>query len=304
MLGEFGYWIFNMSLVASLMGLLVLIIRRLKFIPHRVSVYLWLIPFVRTCVPLGLNSPYSLMTLISRLTTKTVTVYQPTSDLEFSVTNAIMAANSYFPITYKVNVLAGIFEAAALTWIVVALAIVIALVILYMATKREMKDSVLLEQNVFLSEKVECPAVYGIIRPRIILPVSFADQELKYVLQHEKTHIRRGDNVWRLLGFMAAAIHWFNPLSWVLLRVFLSDLELACDEEAVSQYSGEERKEYARTLLNCVRSKSLFASAFGGAKVRMRIENVLSYEQMTMVSAAGFTILILVIIFTLLTNAG
>lgn len=304
MLGEFCYWIFNMSIIASLMGLLVLIIRKLKFIPHRVSVFLWIIPFVRMCMPLGLNSPYSLMTLISRLTTRTVTVYQAAEEIEFSATNFIMAANSYFPITYKVNILGRIFDVAALIWIIGALAIMTALAILYTAAKREIRDSKNLENHAFLSDKVESPAVYGIIRPRIILPTSYADRDLKYVLQHEKTHIRRKDNLWRLFGFLAAAIHWFNPFSWVFLKVFLSDLELACDEAAISEYNIEERKEYARTLLNCSQSKNLFASAFGGAKVRMRIENVLSYKQMTGLSAVGSTILILAIIYTLLTNAG
>ena len=293
-----------MSIIASLVGLFVLIIRKLKFIPHRVSVFLWVIPFVRMCVPLGLNSPYSLMTIISRLTTRTVTVYQPAEEIEISATNFIMAANSYFPITYKVNTLGKIFDVAALIWIIGAMAIMIALAILYVATKREIKESKHVENNVFLSDKVESPAVYGIIRPRIVLPSSYADQNLKYVLQHEETHIHRKDNLWRLLGFMAAAIHWFNPFSWVFLKVFLADLELACDEAAIAKYCDEERKEYARTLLNCSQSKSLFASAFGGAKVRMRIENVLSYKQMTVVSAVGFTILILAIIYTLLTNAG
>jgi beta-lactamase regulating signal transducer with metallopeptidase domain len=304
MFGEFCYWLFNMSIIASVMGLLVLIIRRIKFIPHRVSVFLWIIPFVRMCIPLGLNSSYSLMTFISRLTTKTITVYQPADEIAFSFTNALVTANSYFPITYKVNILSKIFKIAALIWLIVALAIIIALVILYITTKREVRDSQLLDQNVFLSEKVESPAVYGIIKPRIILPASLADRELKYVLQHERTHVRRGDNLWRLLGFMAAAVHWFNPLSWVFLRAFLSDIELACDGAAISIYNEEERKEYARTLLCCAQSKSLFVSAFGGAKVRMRIENILSYKRMTVVSAAGFTILILAIIYTLLTNAG
>ena len=304
MLGEFCYWIFNMSIIASLMGLFVLIVRKLRFIPHRVSVFLWIIPFVRMIIPLGLNSPYSLMTLISRLTTKTVTVYQPMEKIGFSTTNFIMAASDYFPITYKVDALAGVFEIAGLIWIIGALAITIALVILYGATKREIKDSKLLRNNVFLSEKVQSPAVYGIIKPRVVLPESFADQELKYILQHEKTHIRRGDNLWRLLGFLSAVVHWFNPCSWIFLKAFLSDMELACDEMAVAKYNDEERKEYARTLLNCSQSKNLFASAFGGAAIRMRIENIMSYKQMTVFSAFGFAILILAIIVTLLTNAG
>jgi hypothetical protein len=62
-----------------------------------------------------------------------------------------------------------------------------------------MKDSECLYQNIFLSERVQSPAVYGIIRPRIILPAYYAGIELKYVLQHERTHIRRCDNLWRLI---------------------------------------------------------------------------------------------------------
>ena len=49
MLGEFCYWIFNMSIIASVMGLLVLLIRKVKVIPHRVSVFLWVVPFLRMC---------------------------------------------------------------------------------------------------------------------------------------------------------------------------------------------------------------------------------------------------------------
>ncbi len=244
------------------------------------------------------------MTLISQLCGRTVTIFRPAEDISISATNFIMAADSYSPMTYKSNALERVFTVAGLVWIIGALAILIAVILLYAATKREIRDAKVLKDNVFLSEKVEGPAVYGIFRPMIVLPASFEGQELEYVLRHEKTHIRRGDNLWRLLGFLAAAVHWFNPLSWLFLKAFLSDLELACDEKAVSGYSSEERKEYARTLLNCARGKSLFASTFGGSKVRTRIENVLSYKQMTVLSAVGFTILLIAIIYTLITNAG
>ncbi len=304
MIGEFCYWIFNMSIIASITGILVLIIRKIRFIPHRVSVLLWIIPFVRMCIPMGLNSPHSLMSLISQVTTKTVTVYQPIDQIKFSFTNYVMAANSYFPITYKVNILVRVFEIAGAVWAIFMLAIIIALVVLYVQTKREIRDADHLENNIYLSEKVEGPAVYGIFRPRIVLPSLFAGQDLKYIIQHERTHIHRADNLWRVLGFFAAAVHWFNPLSWVFLKVFLSDLELACDECAVSRYCDSERKEYARALLDCAKSKSLFVSAFGGARVRTRVENVLSYKRMTAVSAIVFAILIVIISYVLLTNAG
>lgn len=303
-IGEICYWLINMSIVASFMGLIVMLLRKIRFIPRRVSVFLWIIPFLRMTVPVGLNSPYSLMSLVSRFTTRTVTVYQPSDDIAFSFSNSIRAAESYSPITYKVNILGTVFSVAGMIWIVVSLALLIALTIIYVSTKNAVADSRLLESNIFFSDKVDSPAVYGIIRPKIIIPGSYEDMELKYIIRHEKTHIKRLDNLWRIIGFITASIHWFNPLSWVFLKAFLNDLELACDEMAVSGYDKEERKEYARTLLSCSGGKSLLVSAFGGAKVRTRIENVLSYKKMTAFSALGFALLVVVIIFTLITNAG
>ncbi len=303
-IGEICYWLINMSIVASFMGLIVMLLRKIRFIPRRVSVFLWIIPFLRMTVPVGLNSPYSLMSLVSRFTTRTVTVYQPSDDIAFSFSNSIRAAESYSPITYKVNILGTVFSVAGMIWTVVSLALLIALTIIYVSTKNAVADSRLLESNIFFSDKVDSPAVYGIIRPKIIIPGSYKDMELKYIIRHEKTHIKRLDNLWRIIGFITASIHWFNPLSWVFLKAFLNDLELACDEMAVSGYDKEERKEYARTLLSCSGSKSLLVSAFGGAKVRTRIENVLSYKKMTAFSALGFALLVVVIIFTLITNAG
>ena len=304
MIGEVCYWLINMSIVASFMGIIVMLIRKIRFIPRRVSVFLWIIPFLRMTVPVGINSPYSLMTLVSRFTTKTVTVYQPTEDLALSFSNSIRAAESYSPITYKVKMLETVFSVTGMVWMIVALALLIALTILYISTKRAVADSKLLEANIYLSDKVDSPAVYGIFRPKIIIPDSYRKMNLEYIIRHEKTHIRRLDNLWRIAGFLTACIHWFNPLSWIFLKSFLTDLELACDEMAVSGYDAQERKEYARTLLACSQSKSMLVSAFGGAKVRTRIENVLSYKRMTVFSAIGFTLLVLVIIFTLITNAG
>jgi beta-lactamase regulating signal transducer with metallopeptidase domain len=267
-------------------------------------VFLWIIPFLRMVIPVGLNSPYSLMSLISKLTTKTLTVYQPADDIAFSFTNSIRAAESYSPITYKVNILENVFTVTGFVWIVAALALIIALTIIYMTTKRAVSDSKHMESNIYFSDKVDSPAVYGIIRPKIIVPDSYKEKDLEYIIRHEKTHIKRLDNLWRIIGFITASLHWFNPLSWLFLKTFLTDLELACDEMAVAGYEKEERKEYARTLLECSQSRSLLVSAFGGAKVRTRIENVLSYKKMTVFSAVGFTLLVVVIILTLITNAG
>lgn len=304
MLGEIFYWVFNMSLIGSLMGLPVLVMRAIRPVPRRVAVFLWLVPFARMAVPVWLNSRWSLMTLISRFTTRTVVVYRPTSDVAFSATNSIMAANSYFPIAYRVNVLDTVFRVGGVVWAIGAASLLLALGMLYGATLREMKSARHLRGNVYLSDKVTSPAVYGVFRPRIVVPESWADRDLTWVLAHENAHIRRLDNLCRLLAFAVTAVHWFNPLAWLFLKLLLGDLELACDERAIAGYDQAERKAYAHALLDAAEGRNLFASAFGGAKVRTRIENVLSFRRMTRLSAVGFALLIGAILLSLLTNAG
>lgn len=267
-------------------------------------VFLWLVPFLRMTVPLGLNSPYSLMTLLLKITTKTVVVFQPTEDISFSMMNSVMAANSYFPITYKVNILDDIFGVASIIWIIVSLSILLMLIIIYATTMHEIKDSTHLKENVYLSEKVTSPAVYGILRSRIILPVSYKNRDVELILQHEKAHIRGLDNLWRMIAFMVVALHWFNPIAWIFLRAFLADLELSCDERVLVRIGPDHTKEYATTLLECRQGPTVFASAFGGARIRTRIENVLSFRKLTWISLMVFVALIGVIFYVLLTNAG
>lgn len=304
MFGEIFYWVFNMSIVASLMGLIVMAIMKIRVIPKRISVFLWLVPFIRMCVPFGINNPYSLMSLISLFGTKTVTFYCVLNRIRFSVTNYAGVAESYFPVVYKYNVLDDLFEILAVIWLIVAFTVIMTLGVLYFASLKEIKTARHLRDNIYLSEKVQSPAVYGIIKPKIILPVAYENADIKYILSHENMHIRHADNFWRLLAFLAASVHWFNPLAWVFLKRFLSDIELVCDENAIKNYNEEERKDYARTLLSCAENKTVFASAFGGAKLKTRINNILSYKNMTGVSAFSFMMIIVLIMLALLTNAA
>ena len=123
------------------------------------------------------------------------------------------------------------------------------------------------------------------------------------MLLHERTHKKRGDNLWRMLAFITASVHWFNPFAWVLLRSYLSAAELACDEAVLAKCGEERKKAYALALVSSEEKKTFFTSAFGGAKIRVRIENILSYKKLSALSAVGFTALVLVIMYTLLTNA-
>lgn len=304
MLQEIFYWIFNMSITSAVTGLLVMLIRLIKKLPKRLTVFLWLIPFFRMTIPFGLNSRYSFMSLVSQITTKTITVYQPAKDVTFSMTNSVMAAESYFPITYKVNLLERVFSAASVIWIIVCLAILLMLTIVYFTTIREMQGAAHLRDNIYLSDKIISPAVYSIIKPKIILPLSYKDKDIELIVLHEKTHIHRADNLWRMLAYIIIAVHWFNPLCWIFLKLFLADIELSCDERVLVHIGDDRAKEYALSLLESKQSAAVFASAFGGAKIRTRIENILSFKKMAWFSLTVFVAMILAVFYVLLTNAG
>lgn len=293
-----------MSITAAITGVLIMLIRLAKKIPKRLTVFLWLIPFFRMAIPFGLNSPYGLMALLSRITTKTIVFYHLTDGVAFSVTNSVMAADSYFPITYKVSLLEKVFGVASVLWIIVFSAILLMLAVLYFSTLHEIRDAAHLRDNIYLSDKVLTPAVYGILKPRIVMPLSYQDRDTELIILHEKTHIRRGDNLWRMLAFLVVAVHWFNPLCWVFLKLFLADLELSCDECVLVKLGNDRSKEYALSLLECEQSTTAFVSAFGGAKIRTRIENILSFRKMTLFSLTVSITLIGTIFYVLLTNAG
>ena len=103
---------------------------------------------------------------------------------------------------------------------------------------------------------------------------------------------------------MTVCVHWFNPLAWLFLKLLFADLELACDEAVLRKCNAEQRKEYAHTLLSAVERTNVFASSFGGAKIRMRVENILSYKKLSALSATGMVALLIAIAYILLTNAA
>jgi beta-lactamase regulating signal transducer with metallopeptidase domain len=106
-----------------------------------------------------------------------------------------------------------------------------------------------------------------------------------------------------VIAIITACIHWFNPLVWIFLKDFFADMELACDTKAIKDLKEADKKSYASALLSCSAGKTFYASAFGGAKTRLRIENILSYKRLTLLSSICFAVLFVVIAVTVITNA-
>ncbi|KUO69978.1 MAG: peptidase M56 BlaR1 [Clostridia bacterium BRH_c25] len=301
MLSEIFYWVLNISILGSVAGLVVLLLRKIKTLPRFAVYVLWVLPLIRLWLPFGIANEYSLLSLISRFTTKTVVIREELPQL--TTTNSIMGATSYFPIEYKTDLLENVFNVASIVWIIVCCAAILTSVLLYFFTKSELKPAELIKGNIYKSDRITVPAVYGVIHPKIIIPAAIADGDIDYIILHEQVHIAHRDNLFRIVAVITACVHWFNPLSWIFIKCFFSDMELACDAKVLKFLNEKQTKEYARTILACASGKTFFASAFGGAKTKVRIENILSYKKLTLLSSLCLSALVVVIAVIIITNA-
>ena len=139
--------------------------------------------------------------------------------------------------------------------------------------------------EMIVCEAISTPAVTGLLRPRLLLPHEHYDvQELRYILRHELWHLKRRDMLLKLVLLAANAMHWFNPVVYLMLRQADEDIELACDSAATDGLELPERAAYSRTLLAAVQSsvRALPATTcFGGTveRLKRRITNVLGAQK-------------------------
>lgn len=139
--------------------------------------------------------------------------------------------------------------------------------------------------EMIVCEAISTPAVTGLLRPRLLLPHEHYDvQELCYILRHELCHLKRRDMLFKLVLLAANAMHWFNPVVYLMLRQADEDIELACDSAATDDLDRAERAAYSRTLLAAVQSsvRALPATTcFGGTveRLKRRITNVLGAQK-------------------------
>ena len=303
--GAVFYWVLNISILGSVAGFIILLLRRIRALP-RFGVYLlWMLPLIRLWMPVGFANQYSLFNIISQYATKTVVVWEGWPWLpEITTTNTLQIATHYSPMMYESELFKDAFHIAGTIWIVVTVAAVLCSALLYITTKSVLKNAEYMRDNIYRSDKVLSPSVYGIIKPRIILPANISDGDIDYILKHERIHIRRRDNLWRVVAIVTACVHWFNPLCWIFLKCFFTDMELACDAGVLKKLDDSSKKGYASALLACSAGKTYYASAFGGAKTRVRIENILSYRKLTFLSGLCFAVLFIVIAVTVITNAA
>ncbi len=99
------------------------------------------------------------------------------------------------------------------------------------------------------------PAAWGAFRPVILLPEDCDDwpaDRRRSVIAHEMAHVARRDVAMLALANLACALHWFNPLVWLLRRRLVIECEHASDDLALAE--GNAAIDYADHLLETAAS--------------------------------------------------
>lgn len=168
----------------------------------------------------------------------------------------------------------------------------------YLRLRRRLSTAVRLEGNVYQSEAAETPFVLGWLRPRIYIPFQLTEEERRYVLAHEGTHLCRGDHWWKLLGFALVTVYWWDPAVWLCWVLFCRDMEMSCDEAVLRLLGGSIRAAYSESLLRFAAPGGFPALAFGEHGGAARIRNVLKWrpERRWMALPAGAVVVLALVV--------
>ena len=168
------------------------------------------------------------------------------------------------------------------SWIVGILALILHSVLSYIRIRKQTRVAIPFRKSVYLADDVTSPFVMGLIRPAIYLPGSLDPSERKYIIAHERHHIRRGDHIFKALGFLALTIHWFNPLVWLAFVLASRDMEMSCDEAVIRKLGEDVRADYSASLLNLATGHRLFTGtplAFGEGDPTGRVRNLAKWKK-------------------------
>ena len=255
---------FHGSIVILAVILLRLLLRKT---PKKYICFLWMLAGIRLLMPIPVTSRFSL---------------QPQG----------------LTIPVPINPTAGLL----LLWAAVAAVIGLVSVISYTRLQRQVRDAVKVPGG-WESDKIETAFVLGFVKPKIYIPTGMSQDTKRQILSHERTHLEKGDHWIKMIGFIALALHWFNPLVWIAYVLLCKDIEIACDQRVVQFMELDERKAYSSALLQCSTNRVHYAAcpvAFGEVSVKYRIKSALNYRKpgfwisLLGVAAVGFVTLCLI----------
>lgn len=325
MLQELFMNVLTMSLTAIPIIMIVLLARiGLKFAPKLISYVLWAVVLFRLLCPFAFEREFSFVPnrIVSGAAvesfadsyTSDIKVYEAgTTEYDKALEQGMKPATdggNYIVVNAEGTKQAktvGDSLGPVLTgvWLVGIAALVSYSFVSLNQLKKRLTSSVLYRGNVYLADHIDSPFVLGLVRPKIYLPSTMAENEYTYTILHELYHIKRKDHVMKLFAFVAVCLHWFNPLVWLAFVLAMTDMEMSCDEAVLSQMGDSVKAEYSISLLGFASGKRYVPAtflAFGEANPKARIKNVLKWKKPMIVFSMLAAILALVLGILCLSN--
>ena len=284
----------NMSLTGTFVIFAVCLARlALKKVPKIISYCLWAVVGFRLVFPFSIESAFSLIPFNAELIPPDITM-QP-----MAYVDSISLAGGN-PLQLWLTV--GLF--VWLTGVAVMFSYGMAS---YVVLKRKLRHATHIEANIYETQMIKTPFVFGVLYPRIYLPTYLKTQERRYIILHEQAHIKRCDNIVKLAACLILCIHWFNPFVWIAFGLMSMDMEMSCDERVLKDMGGRARKDYSLALLSLATEHHTAEEcliAFGGGDINMRIRNILNPKKQSFLTCSVLVTLTAVLSVGLAVNSA
>ena len=279
--------ILNMSLTGSIVIAVVLLARLfLKRAPKIYSYALWAVVLFRLLCPLSITAGLSVLKPIpvTMRTTPGVSsiVYQPVQ--QALSRGGYVPAVQQQPVSDQESEQAEMtaLQIAAYVWLTGASVMAIYSVVQYLTLRHRLVGAAPYREEIYLADHITTPFVLGVLRPRVYLPSETPEGERAFIIAHERHHIRRHDPLWKLLGYAALCLHWFNPLVWLAFALAGKDMEMSCDEAVIRLLGEDVRAEYSQALLRLATHKKIITGmplAFGEGDTKGRVMNMAKWKE-------------------------
>lgn len=281
--------ILNMSITGSVAILCVMLARLvMKRWPKIFSYALWSVVLFRLLCPVSMPSPVSLFRWFAPADGAQVQIRY------FSIEDAVrpdtlpqfqsqpLRQEQREDIPTEPEESSPVLQIAAWVWCAGVLTMAGYSLVSYIRLRKRLVGAAEVGRRIYLADQINSPFVLGIFVPRVYLPSSVPVEERRYVLAHERHHIRRGDHLIKLMAYGALCLHWFNPLVWAAFLLAGKDMEMSCDEAVIKKLGEHVRKGYCQTLLRLSTRRTVIAGtplAFGEGDTKGRIMNMAKWKK-------------------------
>lgn len=306
--------ILNNTLVASWIIFAVIVLRFvfkkfIKKIPKWVNCLLWGLVAIRLVFPFSIESIFSLIPSAKPVPVDIEYAKVPKINSGINVVNTainpILENNFVAKEIASVNPIQIVIIVVSYLWIIGVIGLLVYAIISFLMLKSRVRNSQLIDKGIFRSENIDSPFILGLLRPCVYIPNFLEEEAYQCVIEHELAHIKRGDFIWKPMGFLILSVYWFNPLCWIAYICLCKDIEYACDEKVTRDKDKDWKALYCQVLLDCSSERRLISAcpvAFGEVSVKDRIKSVINYKRPSFWIVCISIIVAIIVAICFLTN--